>query len=247
MRNLARLIDTDDAGVGLACNGTRQLQRVSFHREVDFDDWEPAQHVAHRAARQENTHIGVNRCCLYFRHHPALVRAQMALEHKHVVAHRSALKEEVVGCRLYLRTWVMVIDSLSQSRTNYVRINLRGGNVRVAEHRLHASEVGAALEQMRRKGVAENVRREVVKNTGLAAISAQELPKSLPRHGAAAGRYEQVGTGTPLQQEGPRRVQIDVHRLDRRRPDRNQAVFVALAQNSDAPLLQLSVRDADLA
>ena len=39
-----------------------------------------------------------------------------------------------------------------------VRIELGGAEVGVAEHLLHAAQVGAALEQVRCEGVAEQVR-----------------------------------------------------------------------------------------
>ena len=47
---------------------------------------------------------------------------------------------------------------LPAAAIGYVRVELGGGEVGVAEHLLDAAQVGASLEQVRRKGVAEQVR-----------------------------------------------------------------------------------------
>ena len=39
-----------------------------------------------------------------------------------------------------------------------MRVNLRGGDVGVAEHRLDAAQIGSMFDQMRGEGVAQDVR-----------------------------------------------------------------------------------------
>ena len=72
-------------------DGFGQLGGISFHREVDLLDREAAQHVAHGPAREKNVHVGMDRGGLDFGNHAALIRAQVAVEHIHVIAHRFAL------------------------------------------------------------------------------------------------------------------------------------------------------------
>ena len=63
-----------------------------------------------------------------------------------------------------------------------VRVQLGGGEVGVAEHLLHAAEVGAALEQVRREGVAQQVRVDAARlEAGLLGEAAQD------QEGAGAG------------------------------------------------------------
>lgn len=47
-----------------------------------------------------------------------------------------------------------------QPRFGDVRINLRGGEIAVAEQHLHHAQVGAVIDEMGRKGVAQGVRRD---------------------------------------------------------------------------------------
>ena len=42
-----------------------------------------------------------------------------------------------------------------------VRVDLRGGDVRVTEHRLHRAEIGAALEEMGGEAVSQRVGMDV--------------------------------------------------------------------------------------
>ena len=41
-------------------------------------------------------------------------------------------------------------------------VYFRGRNIGMAEHRLERAEIGAALEQMRRKGMAQDVRADAI-------------------------------------------------------------------------------------
>src|SRR5690348_3468953 len=61
----------------------------------------------------------------------------------------------------------------------YVRIDLRGGDVGVAEHFLHAAQVGAAIDEMAGEGVSQDVRRNL--EAGLARQPGDELAAAPPR------------------------------------------------------------------
>ena len=43
-----------------------------------------------------------------------------------------------------------------------MRVDLRCGDVRMAEHGLHAAQIRAAFHQMRGKGMAQDMRRQLV-------------------------------------------------------------------------------------
>ena len=49
---------------------------------------------------------------------------------------------------------------LLQPLARHVGVDLRGGNVGVAEQHLHHAQVGAMVEQVGGEGVAQRVRRE---------------------------------------------------------------------------------------
>src|SRR5262245_34592717 len=54
----------------------------------------------------------------------------------------------------------MLFDQAPQPLLDDVGVDLRGRDVGVAEELLHGAEIGAALQQMAGKGVAEDVRRD---------------------------------------------------------------------------------------
>ena len=71
------------------------------------------------------------------------------------------------------------VDRLTQVAANHMRIDLRGGNVGMTEHRLHAAKVRAAFEQMCGEAVADDVRRQGARDADFEAVKAEQLPKAL--------------------------------------------------------------------
>src|SRR5688572_11935147 len=57
-----------------------------------------------------------------------------------------------------------------------VSIDLRCCDVGMAEHLLHARQVGAALEQMRGEGVTQSVRRHALANSCAPDMPLEDLP-----------------------------------------------------------------------
>lgn len=66
---------------------------------------------------------------------------------------------------------MMLIDNFAQPPPSYVCVNLRGGNIRVAEHDLNASQVRTALDKVRREAMAKNMGRQVTEDTSPAAMT----------------------------------------------------------------------------
>ena len=62
-----------------------------------------------------------------------------------------------------------VVDIL-ELLADKVRIDLRRGDVRMAEHFLNGVDIGAVFQQMRREGMAQRVRRDRLFDAGLGLI-----------------------------------------------------------------------------
>ena len=102
-------------------------------------------------------------------HHAELIRAQVALQHEHVIAHSILTLPPVPARASGAR--VMLVDDLAKPPPGHVRVDLRGGNVGVPQHDLHAAQVRAALHQVRGETVPDHVRRQAAENPDLAGRS----------------------------------------------------------------------------
>ena len=65
-------------------------------------------------------------------------------------------------------------------------VDLRGGDVGVAEHFLNGAEVRAVFEQVRRERVAQGVRRNVLFDLRLGLIGLYDILEALAGHALAA-------------------------------------------------------------
>jgi hypothetical protein len=74
-----------------------------------------------------------------------------------------------------------------------VGIYLGSGDVYVTQHGLYRTEIGAAFQQVRGKGVAELVGADGFGNFGFGRIFLHNLPETLTRHRFPAIGQEQVG------------------------------------------------------
>ena len=61
----------------------------------------------------------------------------------------------------------MLRVQLLQSFARYVRINLRRRNIRMPEQQLHDSQIGAVIQQVRGKRMAQGMRRNRLGEPGL--------------------------------------------------------------------------------
>ena len=96
-------------------------------------------------------------------------------------------------------SWMMQGMNTLQPFARHVGIDLRGGNIRMAQQQLHNAQVSAMIEQMRRKSVAQCMRRQRLGDTCLPRITLDQVPESLACHGLATGRYKQRVTQFTLQ------------------------------------------------
>src|SRR5881275_1278390 len=95
---------------------------------------------------------------------------------------------------------VEAIVDRAQPRFEHVRVDLRRREVGVAEHQLNRAQVGAAFEQMRGERVAEDVRTQRARQSGLQRVLLQDLPEADAAERAAAGVEEQTRRGAPVEQ-----------------------------------------------
>ena len=77
-----------------------------------------------------------------------------------------------------MRRRVSVLETLRR----YMRVDLRGGKVRVAQKFLDASEIRAAIQHMRRERMPKAVRRNFFLDPGDLRVSFYNFPKRLARH-----------------------------------------------------------------
>ncbi len=149
----------------------RDLRRTAFHGKIQIAQRSPGDEVTHGSARQ--VHIAPERCgqFLYAHHRRALFGREPAFQQKHVVWHcapsssgvradrRGGTRNGIPGTAA-LCTRMMRLINLFQPFLDNVRVNLRRGDVRVAEHELHRPEVRSPLEQVGGKTVPQHVRRQ---------------------------------------------------------------------------------------
>ena len=83
-----------------------------------------------------------------------------------------------------------------------VRVNLRGGNVGVAEEFLDNPQVGAAAEQMGREAVPHEMRVNALFQPGARGVGFHDLPKSGGRHTLAVMSEEDVAAGALCHKSG---------------------------------------------
>src|SRR5579862_6384948 len=79
-----------------------------------------------------------------------------------------------------------------------VCVNLRGRDVRVPEHVLHRTQVGAALEQVRGEGVAECVWRDAAADPRRGHVFPQDFPGAHSGERRAAGVEQQGALPAPV-------------------------------------------------
>src|SRR3954452_10104092 len=92
---------------------------------------------------------------------------------------------------------------VSQALGAEVRVDLRRGDVGMAEHLLQRAQVAAAGEQVRGEGVAQRVRAHLVGEAGGTRVALDYLVEALAGQPSAAMVDEQVGLGREADERGP--------------------------------------------
>ena len=90
---------------------------------------------------------------------------------------------------------------LLQAFARHVRVDLGRRNVTVSEQHLHDPQVGAVVQQVGGKSMAQRVRGERAGYLGGQRVAFDQVPECLPRHaGATRGQEGGVRQALPQQQ-----------------------------------------------
>src|SRR3954468_5937686 len=135
--------------------------------------------------------------------------------------------------------WGRLEVQLSTSPIGYVRVELGGGEVGVAEHLLDAAKIGAALQQVRRERVTEQVRMDALRlEPRLLGEPAKDQEGTGTRQRAAARVQEELGTAPPVE-VGAAHRDVAAERVHGGAPQRDEPLLRALADRPDDPLLEI--------
>src|SRR5688572_25165782 len=112
---------------------------------------------------------------------------------KTMICGSSIIRRRPFQSRTPSRMWVRSKVQLATSSIGYVCVELGGGEVGVTEHLLDAAQVGAALEQVRRERVAEQMRVHAVRvEPGFLGQAAEDQERPGTGQRAAARVQEEL-------------------------------------------------------
>ena len=111
----------------------------------------------------------------------------------------------------------------------------------MAEHFLDRTDIRAVFQQMRSKGMAQCVRRDVLLDVRLGLIGLDDLPEALPGHALAADIHKERGLILSRQHLRADELHILAQRPDRRRIERDKP-FLVVTDAADRAGCQIHVR-----
>src|SRR5205085_2882798 len=114
----------------------------------------------------------------------------------------------------------------------YVRVNLCGRDVRVAQHFLNDPEVGAIAEQMGGKTVPQKMRIDIGLHTGAFGMFLYDLPNASGGELSAPCRKKNLAPRCGSDKPWPLRREVSGERLGSLAAYRYQSHLIALADNT---------------
>ena len=128
---------------------------------------------------------------------------------------------------------------LAAAAIGYVRVELRGREIGMAEHFLNTSQVGAALEEVCREGMPEKVGVNPPRlEPGPLGEPTEDQEGACPGEGAAARVEEELGS-VPTVEERPAVGEVPAERFRAAAPDRDDALLCAFSDAADDPRLEI--------
>ena len=112
----------------------------------------------------------------------------------------------------------------------------------MAEHHLNRAQIGATLQQVRGKRMAQHVRAERPRQARLAPVCLEDLPEADSSQARAAARVdEQFCRRLALQERGPALLQVAGQPCRGLVADRHEALLAALAEAGEVTALEVEV------
>ena len=139
------------------------------------------------------------------------------------------------------RPRVRLQKDLAQMLHGDVSIELRGRHAGVAEHLLHAAQVGAAGKQVRGERVTEGVGAGLAEHVGAREDLAQQVVETLARERTATRVEKELRPAASAQQLATAVAQVPPERRGRRSAHGHDALLVALAHAAHEPALDVDV------
>ena len=118
----------------------------------------------------------------------------------------------------------------------------------MAEHRLNRAQIGAAFEEIGRKGVSKHMGRDTIHgDPGLDRVFANSSEEILSRHCGASARQERrvFAIGPTAEQRGPCAVEVPFERIGRDFTQRDDAFLSALADDAQEQGPSIDRRDGE--
>ena len=136
---------------------------------------------------------------------------------------------------------VMLAVQVLQALAGDMRVDLRSRQIAVAQQQLDDAQIGAAIQQVGRKGVPQAVRRQFTVNTCFFSIALDDVPERLAGHAITTASREQV-VGLPLEQNfHARRVDEIGEPALGFLAQRDQAFTIALADDAQDTLVEVDL------
>src|SRR5690606_17227463 len=126
----------------------------------------------------------------------------------------------------------------------YMSVDLRRGDVCVAEHLLNGPEVGAALQQMRGEAVSQRVRSDVSRDPCRCDVPLQDLPCTHPAQRRASRVQEEPALALAALQLRTCLTKVHRRRTQCAPANRYQPLLAALSENPEQALVHEDVGSA---
>ncbi len=148
-----------------------------------------------------------------------------------------------------LGTRVMCFVNLLQPFFDHVRVDLRRGNIGVAQHQLDRAQICAALQKMRCKTVAQHVRGRTNTQSGLTPIRRENLPNTDAAERRTTAVNEKRCRESLLPFSDKPGTGVAKIPFDKRKcllANRNDALFVSLTDAANAADAGVEIHDAKI-
>src|SRR5947208_15974149 len=87
---------------------------------------------------------------------------------------------------------MMLTMHVFQALPSDVRVDLCSGQITVTQQHLHHAKISTVIEQVSCERMSKRMRRQFLRDAGLARVALDDVPEGLARHAIAAAGREQI-------------------------------------------------------